>query len=118
MERKQYITDKGTISPLSFDLLNLAIQRVKKMAEIKIGIVLAYLIGVPMWIFAFITNLDSWKSAALFIVMMIYWMGMIWFKFRRSRRLERKEEMELRQQELDLMEREHEIIFKDKVNGH
>lgn len=117
MERKQYTFDKGIISPLPTDLLNLAIQRVKKMAEIKIGLVLAYLIGVPMWVFAFITNLDSWKSAALFIVMLIYWMGMIWFKFRRSRRLERKEEMELRQQELDLMEREHEIIFKDKVNG-
>ncbi len=117
MEHKQFTFNKGNISPLPFDMLSLAIKRVAKMAEIKIGLVLVYLIGVPMWTFAFITNLDSWKSAALFIVMMIYWMGVIWFKFRRSRRLERKEEMELRQQELELSEREKSIMFKDKANG-
>lgn len=112
MERKQYIFDKGNIHPLSFDMLSVAIKRAFKMAEIKIGLVLAYMFGFPLWIFAFITNLDSWKSGALFIVMMVYWMGMIWFGFRRKRRIERKEEMELRQQELDLLERERKLLKK------
>lgn len=102
MERKQYSFNKDFIHPLSIDMFVLAIKRATKMAEIKIGIMLAYLIGVPLWLFAFIANLDSWKSAALFIMMMIYWMGMIWFGFRRKRRIEKKEEMELRKQEIEL----------------
>lgn len=102
MEHKQYFSDKSYILPVSVDMWVLAVKRAKKMASLKFGVMLAYVIGVPLWVLAFISNMDNWKSSALFIMMVIYWSGMIWFGFRRKRRLERKEEMELRQQELDL----------------
>jgi len=76
-----------------------------KMATLKAGWMLAYLIGVPMWTYAFIENLNSWKSGALFIMMMIYWMGMIWFSFRKKRQLEREKELELWHKEQDKIER-------------
>lgn len=99
MERKQYMVNKDFIYPLSGNILSVVIKRVTQMATIKLGLILSYIIGIPMWIFAFITNMDGWKGGALFIVMMIYWMGMIWFGFRRKRRIERKEEIELWYQE-------------------
>lgn len=110
MERKQYFSDKDFIHPLSIDMFVLAIKRACKMAELKMGIMIAYLVGVPLWALAFITNIDSWKSGALFILMMIYWMGMIWFGFRRKRRIEKKEDLDLKSQAIDLWYKEQEKL--------
>lgn len=110
MEHKQHAS-----SGMAFYRGNIGVQlpnvkRATKMAEIKFGLVIAYLVGLPLWMFAFIENMDSWKSAALFIVMMIYWMGMIWFGFRRKSRIEKKERMDLRKQELELWKLEQEQL--------
>lgn len=110
MERKQYFSDKDFIHPLSIDMFVLAIKRATKMAEIKLGMILAYAVGVPLWALAFISNMDSWKSGALFIMMMIYWMGMIWFGFRKKMRQETKEKLDLRSQAVDVWKKEQEKL--------
>jgi hypothetical protein len=115
MEYKQHNADKGIVRALPSDLLSRAIKRSNKMAEIKIGLMIAYLIGIPISVFSFIANLDTWKSTALFIMVMIYWMGMIWFGFRTKSRREKKEKMELRKQELDLWHEEEKV--NNKKNG-
>lgn len=110
MGSKQYSNNQGIIYGLPSDLFVLALKRVSKMAEAKFVIMLSYIVGVPLGILGIVTNMDSWKSTALFIVMMVYWMGMVYFRFRRQRRLERKEEMELKDQALDLWYREQEKL--------
>lgn len=106
MENKRNKADKGIVHALPSHLLNSSIKRTQRMAEVKIGLILAYLIGIPVSAMAFISNIDTWKSSAIFIMVVIYWMGMIWFGFRSRARKEKKEQMDLRKQELDLWQEE------------
>lgn len=102
MEHKQYTVNKNYIHPISMDMFILALKRVNKMAEFKFLLILLNWIGTPLGIMAWVANIDSFKGWAIFILMAIYWSGVIWFSFRKKRRQERKEEMELRKQEIDL----------------
>lgn len=113
MEYKRNNNSEGSFHPFPINLLHGVVNRTKKMAEIKFGLILAYIIGVPLWIFAYVPNFDSWKGNILFIIMAIYWTGMIVFNFRRKIRIEAKEKSEQRlrdieawHKEVDKMERE------------
>lgn len=39
-----------------------------KMAELKVAWIVAYVIGVPLYIYAAATNFDTWKAVLLFII--------------------------------------------------
>jgi hypothetical protein len=39
-----------------------------KMAELKVAWIIAYIIGVPLYIYATATNFDTWKAVLLFVI--------------------------------------------------
>lgn len=114
MEYKRDMGSKDNVHPLSLDLLHSFVNRVNKMAEIKFGLALAYVIGLPLWIWAYIPNFDTWKGHILFVFMAVYWGGMIFFMFRRKIRLEKKEKSEQRLR--DLQERHEELNLQERLN--
>lgn len=116
MEYKRNIDSKGSVPHLPIDMLHGLVNRTKKMAEIKFGLILAYIIGVPLWIFAYVPNFDSWKGNVLFIIMATYWTGMIIFNFRRKIRLEAKEKSEQRLRDIEAWHKEQDKI--DRMNSN
>lgn len=77
-------------------------QGVIKMGETKIAAIFLNLIGIPVSIVAFITNIDNVKSAVLFIVALIFFMFKIYFYVIWAKQKTRKNELELRRMEKDL----------------
>lgn len=114
MEYKRNIDSKGPIHPIPIDLLHGLVNRTKKMAEFKVGLILAYVIGVPLWIFAYVPNFDSWKGNVLFIIMAIYWTGMIIFNFRRKIRLEAKEKSEQLLRDIEAWHKEQDRLEREE----
>jgi uncharacterized membrane protein len=83
------------------------------MAEIKFGLIIAYLIGIPGGVLAFIANFNSWQSNLIFIVMILNWVILSIYRFRQKVRVEIKEKSEQRVRDieeehkrLDLIERQ------------
>lgn len=72
------------------------------MGETKIAAIFLNLIGIPVSIVAFITNIDNVKSAVLFIVALIFFMFKIYFYVIWAKQKTRKNELELRRMEKDL----------------
>jgi hypothetical protein len=64
-------------------------------------------------VFAYIPNFDSWKGNILFVIMAIYWTGMIVFNFRRRIRIEKKEKSEQRIR--DLEEKHKELDMQERI---
>jgi hypothetical protein len=48
--------------------LNRSINIKIKMAELKVAWIIAYIIGVPLYIYATATNFDTWKAVLLFVI--------------------------------------------------
>lgn len=89
-------------------------KRSKSMAQISLKLLFAYILGIPVTAFAFISSIDWWQKAVLGVLLSIYWGGMIYFGFRRKRRQEKKENLEIRQMEIDMYEKENDLIKKHR----
>ncbi len=73
-----------------------------KMAESKIVFFILNMLLPPMYIYAFIVNIDNVKSTILFILAVIFSSVRFYFWVLKEQQMKRKREMELEQQEKDL----------------
>jgi hypothetical protein len=48
--------------------LNRSVNAKIKMAELKVMWIIAYIVGVPLYIYATATNFDTWKAVLLFVI--------------------------------------------------
>lgn len=114
MEYKRDNHSKDNVYPFSFDLLYGTIERTNKMAEVKFGLILLHIIGVPLSVLAFIVNFNTWQGNTIFVFMSIYWVGLIFFRFRSKIRAEKKERSEQRIR--DLEEKNKQLDYQERVN--
>lgn len=111
---KQQQGDRLAVPGVSFDLGHSDDKRNKRMAEAKIILFLANWIGYPLYIFAFIANLDNVKSAILFICAVLFFMVRTYFYIIKSKQQVREKEFDLKEKELNVMEREVVLMERKK----
>ena len=73
-----------------------------KMAESKIALFILNMLLPPMYIYAFIVNIDNIKSTILFILALIFSCVRFYFYVIKEKQMTRKRDMELEQQAKDL----------------
>lgn len=109
-ERSNRLAFRGV--PLDLD--DSDANRNKRMAETKIILFLANWIGYPLYIFAFISNLDNVKSTILFICAVLFFMVRTYFYIIKSKQQVREKEFDLKEKELNAMEREVVLMERRK----
>lgn len=114
MEYKRNNNSEGTFHPLPIDLLHGVVNRTKKMAEIKFGLILAYLIGIPGGVLAFIATFNTWQSNTIFTIMSVYWIGLLVFQFRRKIRIEARERTEQKLRDIEAWHKEMDRLERDE----
>lgn len=76
------------------------------MEAAKIGwFLLSYMVGVPLYIYAFIRNIESVKSTVLFILAVIFLLVRMYYYVKKNNQA-------LREKEYDLWEREENKRFR------
>lgn len=87
-------------------------KRLIKMAEGKALIFLFNMLWPPLWVFAWLSNIDNVKSTILFIVTLVAGMIRFYFWMIRSRQNKRLKDLDIKMRELDEIERRY------NVNNH
>lgn len=111
---KQQQGHRLAVPGVPFDLGHSDANRNKRMAETKIILFLANWIGYPLYIFAFISNLDNVKSTILFICAVLFFMVRTYFYIIKSKQSVREKEFDLKEKELTVMEREVVLMERRK----
>lgn len=81
------------------------VQRVFKMAQIKLVWLICDIFGIPLTLLGIVANFGTIKGAILFILSTIYLMGFGYYKLRRMKQNERDKELDLWNKEQDKIER-------------
>lgn len=100
--REQRQNSSGFIHTFDSNYQLSLIQRVIKMAETKLAVILLNLIGIPLCFISFLSNLDNVKSAVIFICALAFILIRMYFFVIWAKQKTRKNEFELRQMEKDL----------------
>lgn len=111
---QQQRSDRLAFRRIPIDLDDSDANRNKRMAETKIILFLANWIGYPLYIFAFISNLDNVKSTILFICAVLFFMVRTYFYIIKSKQSVREKEFDLKEKELNAMEREVVLMERRK----
>lgn len=100
--RKQHQNSSSFIHTFDANYQLSITQRVIKMAETKLAVILLNLIGIPLCFISFLSNLDNVKSAVIFICALAFILIRMYFFVVWAKQKTRKNELELRQMERDL----------------
>lgn len=94
-------------------LQSLSLRNSKKnliMAEAKLLTALSYILGIPGFIYILWLNLGTWKSDILFLAGFFVMVFNVYWKWRRNLRADKKASLENQEKEIELKERELDII--------
>lgn len=81
------------------------VQRVFKMAQIKLIWLICDIFGIPLTVLGIVANIDNIKSVILAILAIAYLMGTGYYRFRRLAQEERAREIDLWHKEMDKKDR-------------
>lgn len=110
MEYKQQESSRYSFSPINGDYWIHTIQRVKEMATAKLALIIADLLGIPISLYAlFFVDLDVFQRAVIWLLVVGYLGARLYFYIVFSNHKKR-------QNELDIMERENNIIKGIDIN--
>lgn len=95
------VDNQEKFSYLGTSFLQTYVSRILKMAQIKVALLLADILGFTSFILGWVSNIDSVKSAVLFILGSIYLMIRTYYYFVHNKNKARREqwEQEIREQE-------------------
>ncbi len=81
-------------------------QRDNSVAHIKFGVWILYIIGIPIYTYAMLLNITTWKSDVLFIVALLLGGLKAYHDIMRNKREEKKANLENKLKEIEIRERE------------
>lgn len=113
MEHQQHKSSRGTLHRIDYDYWVHTVQRVYKMAETKFAVLILNILGFPLLGYAlFIANLDPYQAAVLWILTMSFLGARLYFYIVFAKQKKKKNDLELRDKEMEIMERENILISK------
>lgn len=81
------------------------IKRVFKMATLKWSLIIADILGIPIWMIGIVSNMDNIRSAILFILGLMYVMTRMYFFVIQKKQAIREKEIDLWNKEQDKQDR-------------
>lgn len=91
-------------------------QQVRKMATANFLFVLVNIIGLPVFLYNFLTNLDNIKGWISFLIGVAYGIYMLDFRRKRNKQILRKHEYELHEMEREKRRKDFEDVVTERIN--
>lgn len=70
---------------------------------------IGWFFGAPLTLLGVVVNMDNWKSAVIFILVIIFWLVKLLITIRKERQRFKEKELELQQKEYEFDQQKKEV---------